>query len=166
MGANGSALRDRRLGGLDPGLPGPDIDGGGTGWVELSTARDDIEAHLLIGRLAESGIETRTVKDRSGPGAWLYGGSNPWAPVAILVKRIQLEDARLVLAEISWAQPAVDPDTPPSPESAGRPHVVAWWAAALALGIAFSAIALARTADVLHGCDMPIICGHSSEASP
>ena len=81
--------------------------GGDQSWVELLKASDDIEAHLLGGRLLEAGIEARNVKDRSGP-AWMYGGSNPWAPVTILVRRAELEAARLVLAEISWSAPAYE----------------------------------------------------------
>ncbi|MDQ4095101.1 MAG: DUF2007 domain-containing protein, partial [Actinomycetota bacterium] len=116
----------RGVGGVDPGVPDVDSGGGGAGWVELLTARDDIEAHLLAGRLAEAGVETRTLKDRSGPGAWLHGGSDPWAPVTILVKRVQLEDARLVLAEISWAQPAVDPEAPSPAQASARPRALTW----------------------------------------
>ena len=152
--------------GIDPGTPDPDLGGGGAGWVELLIAGNDIEAHLLIGRLAEAGVETRTVKDRSGPGAWLHGGSDPWAPVTILVKRVQLEDARLVLAEISWSQPTVDPDDPTASRASAKPRALAWWAAAIALGIAFTSIALARTSGVLNGCEIPLICGGAAETSP
>ena len=141
-----------------------DHGGGGSPWVELLTARNDIEAHLLTGRLEEASIETRTVKDRSAPGAWLYGGSNPWAPVVVLVKARQLEDARLVLAEISWAQPAVDPDTAAS-DPGRRSHAIAWWVAALALGVVFTSIALARTAQGTFSCDLPLVCG-TSETAP
>jgi hypothetical protein len=104
--------------------------GGGSEWVELTEARGDIDAHLLTGRLNEAGVETRTVVDRGAPGAWLHGGSNPWAPVTILVRRRQLEDARLVLAEISLAW---DDDMVPDAllVSARGP----WWLAASALGV-------------------------------
>ena len=140
-----------------------DEGGGGVRWVELATARNDIEAHLLTGRLAEASVETRTVKDRSAPGAWLYGGSNPWAPVVVLVKALQLEDARMVLAEISWTQPAVDPGALPA-RPASRSHMVVWWVAALALGVVFTSIALARTAEGSFSCDIPIVC--PAEPSP
>ena len=140
-----------------------DHGGGGARWVELATARNDIEAHLLTGRLAEASVETRTVKDRSAPGAWLYGGSNPWAPIVVLVRSLQLDDARLVLAEISWTQPAIDPATAPA-APAPKSHAVAWWAAALALGVVFTSIALARTAEGSFYCDIPIVC--PAEASP
>lgn len=149
--------RSDGVGGVDPGIPELDFGGGGAGWVELARAHDDIEAHLLGGRLAEAGIETRTLKDRSGPGAWLLGGSDPWAPVAVFVRKVQLEDARLVLAEISWGQPARDRQEQVAAGLAPR-HAWGWAIAAIVLGLAFTSIALARTADVLTGCDLPLIC--------
>ena len=145
----------RSTGGPPPGIE--DAGGGGARWVELITAHNDIEAHLLTGRLEEAAVETRTVKDRSAPGAWLYGGSNPWAPVVVLVRAMQLVDARLVLAEISWAQPPLDPEaasTAPTPKT----HAVVWWVAALALGLVFTSIALARTAQGSLSCDIPVVC--------
>jgi hypothetical protein len=103
--------------------------------VQLYKASDDIDAHLVGGRLAEAGVATHTVKDRAAPGAWLYGGTNPWAPVIIYVRKLQLDAARMVLAEIAWAAP-----TASEPESAtSRPAVPAlWWVTALALGLAMS----------------------------
>lgn len=158
-----NATRDRRASTGGPPPIAEDQGGGGARWVELATAGNDIEAHLLTGRLAEASVETRTVKDRSAPGAWLYGGSNPWAPVVVLVKHLQLEEARLVLAEISWTQPALDPAVP-SPPPTSRSHAVAWWLAALALGLVFTSIALARTAEGSYSCDIPIVC--PTESTP
>ncbi|HEX2235830.1 MAG TPA: DUF2007 domain-containing protein [Actinomycetota bacterium] len=103
--------------------------GGGSEWVELTRAQGDIEAHLLTGRLNDAGVETRAMVDRGAPGAWLHGGSNPWATVTILVRRRQLDDARIVLAEISlaWDRDArADP-----PAGSARPR----WLAAAALGV-------------------------------
>jgi hypothetical protein len=122
--------------------------GGGGDWIELIRARDDIDAHLLAGRLMEAGIDTRSVKDRHAPGAWLYGGSNPWAPVVVLVRRIQLDDARLVLAGISLEAPdssrreelVLDPST-----------ALRWWIAAVGLGLALTATMLAQVAGPLSG---------------
>jgi hypothetical protein len=98
--------------------------GGGSGWVPLYKAANDIDAHLLIGRLHGMGIETRTLVDRGAPGAWLYGGLNPWAPVTVYVRGFQLEDARLVLAEVAWAAPAAGRDSaprrPPAPGEDSR----------------------------------------------
>lgn len=152
---------------MDPPVVEPG--GGGTGWVELTQAGDDIEAHLLSGRLMEAGVETKWLKDRSAPGAWLHGGSNPWAPVTIYVKKLQLDDARLVLAEISWAQPTIDPVAAhthdPTTASSSTRYAVAWWVTAIALGLLFTSIALARTSAVLRSCDLPLVCG-SGESSP
>jgi Putative prokaryotic signal transducing protein len=116
--------------------------GGGSGWVELASARDDIDAHLLEGRLHEAGIETRAIKDRRAPGAWLYGGSNPWAPVTIFVRRFQLENARLVLAEISFMAPNPGVDRRPPPRIAMK------WVLALGLG---ALLTLAVLAQVVYG---------------
>lgn len=142
-------------------------DGGGRDWVELLKARDDIEAHLLGGRLSEAGIEARNVKDRSAPGAWMYGGSNPWAPVTILVRRVELEEAKVVLAEISWTAPAYDaaPRELP-PEEASRRRTLMWWAAALVLGALFTSIGLTRAMEGAGGCNVPVLCGGPSSTTP
>lgn len=131
--------------------------GGGARWVELVKAADDIDAHLLIGRLLESGIETQTVKDRSAPGAWLYGGSNPWAPVVILVRAFELDSARLVLAEVAFEGPAVEPDRPPSPAQRRR-HALVWWATAIVLGVTLTALVAAQAIRATPGCQLPILC--------
>jgi hypothetical protein len=127
---------------LDLPPPPEEERGGGSGWTELTRARNDIDAHLLVGRLQEGGIETRTVKDRQSLGAWIYAGSNPWAPVMILVRRFQLDDARLILMEISLDAPrAFQPRI--SHVSRGRSSVI-WWATALLLGLLFSVLAVAQ----------------------
>jgi hypothetical protein len=115
--------------------------GGGSGWIYLARARDDIDAHLLTGRLSQAGIETRTIVDRSAPGAWLHGGSNPWAPVNIFVRRHQLDDARLVLAEISFGAP---PAGPPGVGAQRRRLPVLWWVTAVALGLVLTVVALGQ----------------------
>ena len=134
--------------------------GGGSGWVELIRASDDIEAHLIGGRLEAAGVEISMVKDRSGP-AWLYGGSNPWAPVMLLVRRLQLDDARIVLAEVAF-------DAPPATDVSSRPRgwrgPVMFWAAALALGALLTGVALARTEQALRNCDLPLVCADASGA--
>ncbi|MDQ3752885.1 MAG: DUF2007 domain-containing protein [Actinomycetota bacterium] len=129
--------------------------GGGSEWIELVKAADDIEAHLLAGRLTEAGVEVQTLPDRAAPGAWLYGGSNPWAPVTVLVRRRQLEEARLVLAEISWAGPPADRDRP-SPASRHVPFL--WWATAIALGTLFFAAALLQATRATSACVVPVFC--------
>lgn len=144
------------------GLPPPVRDagdesgGGGSGWVRLLTAPNDIEAHLLAGRLVEAAVEVQVVKDRSAPGAWLFGGSNPWAPVTILVRRLQLTDARMVLAEISFEAPSAHV----AHAGIGRWRTpVVWWALALGLGTLMTGVALARTAVSPERCDLPLLCG-------
>ena len=127
--------------------PPPGEEGGGDSrWIELTKARNDIDAHLLVGRLQEGGIETRTLKDRSALGAWIYAGSNPWAPVAVLVRRFQLDEARLILMEISLDAPSAYGMTASRRTSSGRrasPPLL-WWATALVLGVVFSALAMAQ----------------------
>jgi hypothetical protein len=121
----------------------------------LFRAANDIDAALLLGKLAEQEIEGRSVKDRSQPGSWLYGGSNPWAPVLIYVRRHRLEDARILLAEISLAaeEGAVDRE-----ESPRRRVSRMWLATAIALGLALSALALLQIAEPNRFCQLPVLC--------
>ena len=139
-----------------------DPGGGGSGWVTLVRASNDIDAHLLAGRLTEEGIEYRFIKDRSGPGAWLYGGSDPWAPVTVMVRKLQFEDARIVLAEASMRAPAVEPVRPKFGGGRKLSTSLLWWAIALALGVLFTGIALNQAAGVLDHCRAP----SCSQASP
>jgi hypothetical protein len=156
---------DRDTGSLPPiAAPAdPGDGGGGSRWVQLFRARNDIDAHLLMGRLSAAGIEASTLKDRSSPGEWMYGGSNPWAPVMVMVRRLQLEDARLVLAEIAYANPPATRDV----ERPGRWTPVLWWTLALTLGIALTGVALARTPQALTDhCDLPILCTEHHTTTP
>jgi hypothetical protein len=66
-------------------------------WVPLASAADDIEAHLVTGALAEEGIEVHTEPLRSGSGDYLFGGSNPHAPIRLFVREAQLEEARALM---------------------------------------------------------------------
>lgn len=118
----------------------------------MISADNDIDAQLLQGRLNEVGIEVRTIKDRSGP-VWMHGGSDPWAPVAIWVRRFQLEDSRIVLAELAFLWPAA------SPEPAGTMWpAVTWWVAAIALGVLLTGAGLVRTAEHLDRCGLSVTC--------
>jgi Putative prokaryotic signal transducing protein len=128
--------------------------GGGRDWVELFRAANDIEAALLLGKLGEQEIEGRSVKDRSQPGSWLYGGSNPWAPVLIYVRRHQLVDARILLAEISLAED----DAEVNREEPRRRISRMWLATAIALGLAISALALLQIAEPNRFCQLPVLC--------
>jgi hypothetical protein len=132
--------------------------GGGSDWVELFRAANDIEAALLLGKLAEAAIETHSIKDFNAPGTWVYGGSNPWAAVMIYVRRFQLIDARIVLAEVSLEIS----EEPLVPEGRSRRRVPRmWWATALALGVALSAIAVQQAADQRRFCQLPILCAET-----
>jgi Putative prokaryotic signal transducing protein len=135
--------------------------GGDHDWVELLRAENDIDAHLLAGRLNEAAIETRAVTDHAAP-VWLYGGSNPWAPVAIFVRRWQLLDARVLLAEVAFDAPAA-----PAAEGDAR-HIrrvpLMWWATALALGVFFTALALLQVTHSTSSCQLPILCERQSSA--
>jgi len=151
----------RSFGGTEPPAQDASGRGGGSGWVELLCAHDDIEAHLIGGRLEAAGVEVSMLKDRSGP-AWLFGGSNPWAPVTLMVRRLQLDDARIVLAEVAY-------EAPSRPEVAERPRgwrgPIMFWAAALALGALLTGVALARTEQSLGNCDLPLVCADGAGAS-
>lgn len=136
--------------------------GGDSGWVELLVAAHDIDAHLLLGRLGEAGIETTAVKERSAPGAWLLCGSDPWAPVRIFVRRLQLDDARLVLAELAWAGPPAPPVEPRAAELRRRSFV--WWAAALLLGLFFTGLALDSAARAVEDCARRPRCSEASSS--
>ena len=137
--------------------------GGGSRWVTLATAANDIEAHLLAGRLSEAGVEVEVMKDRSAPGAWLYGGSNPWAPALVLVRKLQLDDARIVLAEISFEAPAASRTLTGLSRDWRTPMV--WWSLALGLGVLLTGIGLSRTEAALRRCDLPLVCADASAES-
>lgn len=131
---------------------------GDSGWTVLMKARHDIDAHLLTGRLSEAGIETRTIKDISAPGSWMYGGSNPWAPVSVLVRKLDLDDAKVVLAEISYEGPTADQLAAQVVER-HRSFPVVWWVTAVVLGAAISFLVLSqvtRWSDM--GCQLPALC--------
>ena len=124
--------------------------------MRLCRAANDIEAHLLVGRLTEAGIETRTITDRAAPSAWLYGGGNQWAPVTVYVLKIQLEDAHIALAEAAFQGPAAAVGGT-GPGSAHR-LPWRWWTTALAMGLVLSGVALAQAASSLEACRVPVLC--------
>ena len=129
-----------------PPAPARDDRGGNGGrWVHLFRARGDIEAHLLSGRLGSAGIETSFLRS-GGSLAWLHNGADPRAPVDVLVKKHQLEEARLVMAEIAFEQPTLERT---ELGSQWRTALV-WWSAALALGLGLTGIALARTSQQIN----------------
>ena len=112
----------------------------------LWRASSDIEAHLLTGRLDAAGIETQRVADHSRGQAWLHNGSSPFMPVDVWVRRNQLEDARIVLAEIAFDQPARERG---SRQSSRWKASVVWWTTAVMLGLTFTGIGFHRMAQYL-----------------
>ena len=139
--------------------PPPPVDtsesGGGSDWVPLIDAKNDIDAHLLEGRLNEAGIEVRAVKDHSGP-SWLMNGSDPWGPVAILVRRFQYDDSRMVLAEVSFAAP--DASRPVPGTEPRRTSPVLFWTVALVLGLSLTGIGFARSLEYVQRCGFTQPC--------
>ena len=153
--------RTRRPG---SGWPGPPQllarDGGGdSGWAKLTRTVNEIEAQLVVGRLSGSGIETHTIKDRSVPGAWLVA-SNTSVPVTILVRRFQLEDARMVLMEVAYEGPAALPGRPDL--ASRRNRAVLWWVGAVALGLLFTGLGLLQAEKDLRDCERAGICVRES----
>ncbi|HEU4480883.1 MAG TPA: hypothetical protein VFS18_03280, partial [Actinomycetota bacterium] len=137
--------------------------GGGSGWVTLTRASNDIEAHLITGRLLEAGVGSSTVKDRTSPGAWLYVGSNPSDPVTILVRRLQLQEARLVLLELAYH----GPDAVPAPTEVPRWRAtVVWWAAAIGLGLLFTGLGLVQAANDIAECARSGACAERTGSAP
>ena len=130
--------------------------GGDRDWVALFHARNDIDAHLLAGRLNDAAIETRSIRDRGVP-VWLYGGAYPRAPVTIFVRRFQLIDARIVLAEVAFDAPSAG-ESPLTDDSARWRIPLMWWATALALGIFFTVVALVQAANSMTSCRVPLVC--------
>ncbi|HWL64338.1 MAG TPA: hypothetical protein VNP73_00030 [Actinomycetota bacterium] len=111
----------------------------------MCRASGEIEAHLLSGRLGACGIETHHVADRAAGEAWLHNGASPWIPIAVWVRRHQLDDARIVLAEIAFDQPAHESRSTVSRWRAP----MTWWTAAIALGLIFTGIGFHRMAQYM-----------------
>lgn len=144
-------------------LPSPPLErrkgdpGGGSDWVELVIARDDIDAHLVSGLLTNAGIDSMHVHDVRAP-VWLYGGADPHSPVRVMVRRLYLEDARIVLAEQALEAPAYGPkSSDPMPSPARRS--VLWLTTAIALGAILVALIFVQLARPLIACQLPVLCG-------
>ncbi|HEU4480882.1 MAG TPA: DUF2007 domain-containing protein [Actinomycetota bacterium] len=87
--------------------PGPQEGSrGDADWQPLTVAADDIDSHLLAGRLEEEGVPVLFARDVSGYGDYLFGGANPHAPVHIMVPKDRLEQARRVVERVG--HPAAD----------------------------------------------------------
>ena len=112
-------------------------------WVVLLVAADDIDAQLVAGRLAEEDIPTFLDKDRTGYGDYLLGGSNPHAPVTVLVPEEHLAEA---LELVSGDEPS-PPETGTFDEPGdveilaarstafGVLRALRWWVAVLVIGV-------------------------------
>jgi hypothetical protein len=126
--------------------------------VVLTRANNDIEAHLLMGRLTQAGIECNSVKERGASASWVHGGSDPWAPVAIMVRGHQLDDARIVLAEVAMEAPPADPSGHHVPGDRSWKGPLLWWVLALGLGVLLSALSYAGTAAEVERCRRDPVC--------
>ena len=93
---------------------------GGGDWVQLTTAQDEMVAHLIQGRLAEEGIECLMERPSGGAGSWLKPFGDPMAPVRLFVHRHDLSPASIVLHEVEHSPP--DPSAPP-----GARLRLYWW---------------------------------------
>jgi hypothetical protein len=84
------------------------------GWRVIERAGNEIDARLIAGHLQDAGIKVVLEKDNSGYGDYLYGGSNPNAPVSLLVPETQWDAATAVLDEVSvdLTAPVVSIETP------------------------------------------------------
>jgi hypothetical protein len=72
--------------------------GGNSGeWVEVAFAQTEFEAGLIVGKLAEAGIDSTSVTSKAAPGAWLTGSQPMWVPANVLVPPDRLDEARRVL---------------------------------------------------------------------
>jgi hypothetical protein len=134
----------------------------------LVLARDDIDAHLVSGLLTNAGIESMHVHDVRAQ-VWLYGGADPHSPVRVMVKRLYLEDARIVLAEQALEAPAYEARTSPGSDPVSDPvlrspasRTALWWATAITLGAILGGLILMQFVRPTIPCQLPILCGASA----
>ena len=57
------------------------------GWISIATAANEYQAHLIRGALEDEGIKVVLEPFATGAGAYLHAGSDPTAPVRMLVPR-------------------------------------------------------------------------------
>jgi hypothetical protein len=106
------------------------------GWVDLIVATNEPEAHLIAGILQEAGIGSRLDTGRFTIGAGMYGVHNPMSPVAVMVERERLDEARSVLAETDLAVAEKDSEEEQDVDVLAEPQGVTWrtvvkWVAAV-----------------------------------
>ncbi len=110
--------------------------------MKLAVAGSAIEAHLIVGRLEEAGIETRMEPDRSGLGEYLHAGSNPHAAVHIFVPAHAVDAARQALEEEIEQDPS-ELDTEEEPEvlaDTGRGRAALWIAIITVLAVVMATL--------------------------
>ena len=109
------------------------------GWVLVFSARDDVEAHLVAGRLRDAGIEPLLRRSTSGIADYLLAGANPRAPVDILVADEDEARARGELAGLDIHYDVPDQEGEPA-LSLLRLPAMRWAMAAVAAVIIWSVL--------------------------
>ena len=82
------------------------------GWISVATAANEYQAHLIRGALEDEGIKVVLEAFATGAGAYLHAGSDPTAPVRMLVPRDQEDEAKGVLVALDAEVGTVEPDLP------------------------------------------------------
>ena len=82
------------------------------GWISVATAANEYQAHLIRGALEDEGIKVVLEAFATGAGAYLHAGSDPTAPVRILVPRDSEDEANGVLVALDAEVGTVEPDLP------------------------------------------------------
>src|SRR2546421_9219267 len=79
--------------------PGPRDPGGrgGGDWALLTIAANQVIAYLLLGRLAQEGVEGVLDSSNASPRAWLHPFGDPPSPDPGFVRRAQVTEASLLL---------------------------------------------------------------------
>jgi hypothetical protein len=125
------------------------------GWVEITDARDDFEAQLILGTLRDAGIEAQSLKTHTAPGAWLTGTQVPWSPAAVFVPEEHAAEARELLsldgdAGLRTGESIDHPYEPgqmAAPRHSGRVRLV--WLVAILLLLAFVVSLLTDMRDII-----------------
>jgi hypothetical protein len=82
------------------------------GWISIATAANEYQAHLIRGALEDEEIKVVLEPFASGAGAYLHAGSDPTAPVRILVPRDREDEANGVLVALDAEVGTVEADLP------------------------------------------------------
>jgi len=79
------------------------------GWSRVAVAAHEYQAHLIRGALEDEGIKVVLDPFAGGAGAYLHAGSDPTAPVRILVPSEQYEAASDVIITFDTQSDAAVP---------------------------------------------------------